>query len=609
MANPIDLRSLGISLDSVANRTNNHKIIIGIDYGTTFSGVSYVTSDRAGIEDITIMSPWPGDPHVSWKTPTRIAYSQENPKLKNNKWGFEVNPKMISYSWTKLLLDKNSAAKEHDDPSLTGMEGSGMLPLPPFRDAAGVCEDFLREVYTHVSKKLRQQMTDLTFENTPMECWVTLPAVWSEEAKDATLNAAKNAGFGNRPRDEIYTIAEPEAAAIATLKEFARSDVMNQITPNENVLICDCGGGTVDITTYKIIQVQPYLSFDELCVGIGGKCGSTHIDRNLHIMLSQRFGAAFDDLPFGQKGPGSRFMAAFEALKRDFGRADDREVGELGPLNLDVVDSAYFDEEDRLVLLSHQDMRALFDPVITEITRLVKQQVKTAKDTQNAKINRIILVGGFGESPYLNTKLKAWCKRNGNITLICPLHPQSAVVRGAALRGLEGIAPRVKHLRRHYGIRLGFPFREGIDPENQSFIDCWDNIKYCGNRMSWPANKRLKGEEITKDTFKNIDVREEYTPGKSALFTSTLYECGLAEPPEYSSDPSVEVVGSIQSTLHKDFDFGTNVSKQWNDRLNRYVHEVKSQQQIVFGNKGDNLTFRLLVGGKEICKSVMKFDR
>lgn len=200
-------------------------------------GVSYVTSDKASIEDITIMSPWPGDPHVSWKTPTRIAYSQENSKLKNNKWGFEVNPKMISYSWTKLLLDKNAATKEHDDPSLTGMEGSGMLPLPPFRDAAGVCEDFLREVYIHVSNKLRQQMSDLTFENTPMECWVTLPAVWSEEAKDATLNAAKNAGFGNRPGDEIYTIAEPEAAAIATLKEFAKSDAMNQITVCFSILI------------------------------------------------------------------------------------------------------------------------------------------------------------------------------------------------------------------------------------------------------------------------------------------------------------------------------------------------------------------------------------
>lgn len=164
-----------------------------------------------------------------WKTPTRIAYARENPQIQSNKWGFEVNPRLISYSWTKLLLDKNAATGEYDDPALSRMAGSGMLRLPRFRDAAGVCEDFLREVYLYVSRKLRQQMTDFTFETTPMECWITLPAIWSDEAKDATLAAAKNAGFGNRAGDEVFTIAEPEAAAISTLKSFSRPTALNAI--------------------------------------------------------------------------------------------------------------------------------------------------------------------------------------------------------------------------------------------------------------------------------------------------------------------------------------------------------------------------------------------
>ncbi|TGO59243.1 hypothetical protein BOTNAR_0166g00110 [Botryotinia narcissicola] len=559
------------TMSSLTSKGSGHKIVIGIDYGTTYSGVSYVTTDKAGLEDINIMSPWPGDPHVSWKTPTRIAYSEENLKTKNNKWGFEVTSKMKSYSWTKLLLDKNAAAMEHDDPSLTSLTGSGMLQLPPFRDAAGVCEDYLHEVYTHVSSTLREQMTDLTFENTPIECWVTLPAVWSEEAKDATLKAAKNAGFGKRPGDEIYTIAEPEAAAIATLKEYAKSDAFNPISCNENILICDCGGGTVDITTYTIIQVQPYLIFDELCVGIGGKCGSTNIDRNLHLLLSKRFGSAFDDLPFSQKGPGSRFMAAFETLKRDFGRTDEREVGELGPLNLDVMDSDHYDTEDRLVLLSFEDMEDLFDPVIAEITSLVRKQVAAAKESKNARINRIILVGGFGESPHLNKQLKKWCRQNGKITLMRPLHPQSAIVRGAALRGLEGIAPRFKQTRRHYGISLSMPFREGIDPEEDSYIDPWGNLKRCSGRMEWLIFK--------------------------------------AKPPEYLSDPGVEKVGEIQSTLDSSFNFGKNLHMQFNAQLGCRVQGIYFQQQIIFGNKGDNLTFKCLIGGKEICKSTMNFDR
>jgi len=110
------------------------------------------------------------------------------------------------------------------------------MRLPDFRDAKGICEDFLREVYLYVSFKLRQQMSDSTYEKTPMECWVTLPAIWSEEAKDATLKAARSAGFGSRPGDDIFTIAEPEAAAIATLKKYSRPNALNAI----KACLCTC---------------------------------------------------------------------------------------------------------------------------------------------------------------------------------------------------------------------------------------------------------------------------------------------------------------------------------------------------------------------------------
>lgn len=66
---------------------------------------------------------------------------------------------------------------------------------------------------------------------------------------------------------------------------------------------------------------------------------------------------------------------------------------------------------------------------------------------------------------------------------------QSAVVLGAALRGLEGIAPRVKHARRHYGIVVHMPFREGIDPEDKAFTSPWDNTKRCNDRMIWLISK------------------------------------------------------------------------------------------------------------------------
>lgn len=226
------------------------KIIIGIDYGTTFSGkssfstmhgmiasknppgISYVTSDKSGVEDINIISTWPGpgkDVAGTWKTPTRIAYRTENPQLNGNKWGFEVGPKLRSYSWTKLLLDKHAETGDFDDPALKDLAGTGLMRLPDHRNAQGVCQDFLSEIYTYTVTLLKKQMTPETFNVTPMECWITLPAIWSDQAKHATLSAAKAAGFGSRPMDVINTIAEPEAAAIATLKKYIGPKSLNSV--------------------------------------------------------------------------------------------------------------------------------------------------------------------------------------------------------------------------------------------------------------------------------------------------------------------------------------------------------------------------------------------
>lgn len=34
-------------------------------------------------------------------------------------------------------------------------------------------------------------------------------------------------------------------------------------------MIADCGGGTIDITTYIITAITPRLEFDEVCIGVG----------------------------------------------------------------------------------------------------------------------------------------------------------------------------------------------------------------------------------------------------------------------------------------------------------------------------------------------------
>ena len=136
-----------------------------------------------------------------------------------NAWGYEVLPGMTSYSWTKLLLDKNALESESDDPGLQQAIAEGVMRLPRGKQAKDVVTDYLRGIYQMFMSAIVKTLggSDI-LQITPMEFWLTVPAIWSDEAKSVTRAAAKAAGFGSRPGDEVNLIPEPEAAAHLALK-------------------------------------------------------------------------------------------------------------------------------------------------------------------------------------------------------------------------------------------------------------------------------------------------------------------------------------------------------------------------------------------------------
>lgn len=156
-------------------------------------------------------------------------------------WGFSVRPNMVSCAWTKLLLDGQSQITKHDDLELRNPLETGSLRLPRGRvnkNAPEVCQDFLHEMYKHLLDRISAQIGESFLKATPMDCCLTVPAVWSDRAQDLTRAAAKAAGFGSRPGDHIYVISEPEAAAIATLKRYMMPHAPNppKVRPFHTVL-------------------------------------------------------------------------------------------------------------------------------------------------------------------------------------------------------------------------------------------------------------------------------------------------------------------------------------------------------------------------------------
>lgn len=80
--------------------------------------------------------------------------------------------------------------------------------------------------------------------------------------------AAKKAGI-----HPVTLIKEPEAAALYTLTTHDHS-----IKVGDSFVVCDAGGGTVDLITYEVKSIQP-LELAELVPGEGGMAGSLGLNK------------------------------------------------------------------------------------------------------------------------------------------------------------------------------------------------------------------------------------------------------------------------------------------------------------------------------------------
>lgn len=100
--------------------------------------------------------------------------------------------------------------------------------------------DYLTQIYKHTMDTLTRRYGESFMASTKVEFVLTCPAVWSDAAKNTTLQAAERAGMGSR--SEIQMISEPEAAAVYTLKAIQP----NHLNIGDNFIVCDAGGGTVE---------------------------------------------------------------------------------------------------------------------------------------------------------------------------------------------------------------------------------------------------------------------------------------------------------------------------------------------------------------------------
>jgi hypothetical protein len=89
------------------------------------------------------------------------------------------------------------------------------------------------------------------------------------------------------------------------------------------------------------------------------------------------------------------------------------------------------------------------------------------------------------ERELLAQNIRLFSMLTSECTIANELCSQSAIVIGAALRGLEGLTPLKRKCRRHYGVGVGAPFRLGKDPEQFRYQDAATKTDFCSGRAKW----------------------------------------------------------------------------------------------------------------------------
>jgi len=223
-------------------------LIVGIDFGTTYTGVAYAWSrpnntDVTTIaENIVVIREWPNSTsHYSDKTPTVIAYTEPI------KWGGNVRPiHQPQVRHFKLGLQNDIVRHYFGRESPPGSSPLKFLspyhsrhPMLSTKSPVDFAGDYLTCVHKFVKDEfLPRQFSGIFLRNQQISYVITVPAIWTDAAKALTRQAALKAGI---PGDKLVFITEPEAAALFCA---TRSQEMN-LVDGDHFLVVDAGGGTV----------------------------------------------------------------------------------------------------------------------------------------------------------------------------------------------------------------------------------------------------------------------------------------------------------------------------------------------------------------------------
>lgn len=347
--------------------------IVGIDLGTSTSEIAVFENGKA-----IVINNLSGEPI----TPSVVGISMENELVvgKEAKDQLIIRPESTVMEVKRLMGSGNTVQ----------MNGKEYRP----EEISSYILGYLKEcAENYLGEKVERAV-------------ITVPAYFTEKQRRATVEAGKLSGFKVE-----RIINEPTAAALTYGIE--------RLGKNENLLVYDLGGGTLDVTLLEMFEGVLEVKASSGNNMLGGK---DFDDKLINYLVNDFYEKYAIDLSKDIKAM-VRLKEAAEICKVRL--SDLKEYKILLPFIADI------DHEPLAIetTITRED----FEKLIQGLVESTKSQINIVlKDSalKEDEINTILLVGGSTRIPYV----KKFLQRIFNKKTSSLVDPDLAVVMGAAIQ-------------------------------------------------------------------------------------------------------------------------------------------------------------------------------
>ncbi len=317
---------------------------VGIDLGTTLSGLAYLKPDG-------------------------------NPEIVPNADGERLTPSVVFFEAHEDVKLVGSAARDGGDPDRTIFQIKRHMDDPEYLVDIDNKKWTPAEISALILSKLKRDCSRIVGDIN--EVVITVPANFNELARKSTIAAAEMAGMKVK-----RLVNEPTAAAVY----YAHTQGVQG-----RILVYDLGGGTLDVTILQVEGEAIRILTSEGARHLGGSNFDEILLSAYEEQYRQQTGAAL----FSDERHRRRVLHATEDAKKMLSKLQR------------VNDTVANDQNNGIarIDLTREGFEKMVRNMLTRTVLLVEQALDSAK-LKSSDIDHIVLVGGSTRIPKVKTVLE-----------------------------------------------------------------------------------------------------------------------------------------------------------------------------------------------------------